>query len=195
MPYVYCGHCTLSPPTQLLELHNLPMPYCSACRRIVCYLCRLNLATVGCRHTNYESATVVLSGSIARQHVAAPSTSKTVTVDVGGSAITHAYSCPPGTYPPNSSDVLAIWSDAVGKSFSPPMKSATNGSGGGTVLSKNSPVFSLRQGKSGLASYGAFDHFHVSLPGNALGSTERVWYYVDTTTIPITIKFSQILNN
>lgn len=195
MPYVFCGHCTHSAPTQLLELPNLPMPFCSACRRIVCHLCRLNLATVGCRHTNYESATVVLSGSMTRQPVAAPSTLKTVKVDVGGSVITHAYSCPPGTDPPNSSDVLAIWSDAVGKSFARPMKSSTNGSGGGKVLSEDSQVFRLAEGRSGLTSYGAFDHFHVSLPGNALSSIERVWYYVDTTTTPVTIKFSRILKN
>ncbi|WP_338525629.1 hypothetical protein NUH87_08730 [Pseudomonas batumici] len=75
------------------------------------------------------------------------------------------------------------------------MKAATNGSGGGKVLASNSPVFNLSYGALGLALYGAYDHFHVALPGNILGSTEQVWYYVDTTTIPATAKFSQILNN
>ncbi|WP_157016019.1 hypothetical protein [Pseudomonas batumici] len=192
---VNCGHCMLETPTRLLAFQNLPMPYCSACRRLVCHLCRENLAMLGCHHSNYKPASVILSGSSTRQNAAAHSILQTVTVIVGARRTTHSYNCPPGSYPPESCDVLAIWSATEGKSFSPPMKAATNGSGGGKVLTSNSAVFNLRQGVSGLARYGAYDHFHVAPPGNALGSTDRVWYHVDTTTTPVTIKFSQVLNN
>jgi len=195
MSYVKCGHCTIDSPRQLLQLPNLSMPNCSACRRTVCHICQVQLTSAGCHHSNYEPASVVLSGPLTQRPSTAAIILQMVRVSVGQKTMTYSYNCPPGSYPPTSGDVLAIWSATEGKSFSPAMKAATNGSGGGKILTSNSPVFNLRQGTSGLARYGAYDHFHVASPGNALGSTDRVWYYVDTTTTPVTIKFSQVLNN
>lgn len=194
MPYVNCAHCSGNPPNRLLEIINLPMPYCSACGKIACHVCRASINAGGCKNKNYAAATVNLVGPYTRRGGAAPALKMaTVTVDAGGIKKPYQYHCPPGTYPPNSSDVLDIWTATEGKSYN--MKAATNGSGGGKSNASSSAVFSQRAGTSGLKHYGGNDHFHVSVAGYSLGSKTRVWYCVDTSTNPVTVKFSAILDS
>lgn len=190
VPYVNCGHCSIN---RLLELPNLPMPYCSACGNIVCHTCRNTVTTSGCRHRNYASASVKLSG-MPTPHSSTVSSVKmaTVTVNYPSNSKTHSYPCPPGSSPPTVADVRSIWTAVVGHTYG--YVAGTNGSGGGKANASNSQVFSAKAGTAGVKTYGGYDHFHVGQKTAMLGSTERVWYCVDTSTTPITVIFSAILD-